>query len=665
MKNQRMVKAYDSINPSTADRERILKAILQEANLEEAPQKTRRTREPVIYTSKPAKTSCKSLISGIAACIAVFLMSALVLSHMGRTPFDESAAVQPTAASTEQNFFEKTEQDHYESVLKKYRQALDEGWSKEQCEIEGISIRFANTEFARANSSYQILDLNNDGREELLICSMAAVWDLYTLLEDGTPVCLYTDELDGSVCFVYEDGVIGIELTTKTDAEYGYYRLENNHLVEEEMIRYVDSNQEWSRETGEQEWEVISRETACDIMYSYEPMALITIGFVEESNDHQEGGEAVEPYMLVLEKYKTALMEHWDRDKCLENDISVLAASAPGIHNNLGWCLMDIDGNSTQELIISYGSVLVDLYCMKPEDLRDNQMVKRHGTMENTLSVENGICHLARSEVGIQYTLSTDGTIHCQSILVDGTKWCNYQLKPWGMELQDVMVYRSQNEGTKAYAYGPHEYDLTYISQEEAGNIIIAHQPMELPVIPIVDEWPTYDLLLDTYKKALLEKWDIEQCMNNGICYMIAWLTENPEDLRACLMDLDEDGSEELLIVNGTTIYDLYTMKDGEPVQLFSGGERNHYCLWPDNSIINRGSGSAFWSVFNRYDLQDGELVLMESVISDYQKDPDNPWFRSPDGETLGEPLTRQEADAILEAYVPITFHVTPVLEWN
>ena len=171
-----------------------------------------------------------------------------------------------------------------------------------------------------------------------------------------------------------------------------------------------------------------------------------------------------------------------------------------------------------------------------------------------------------------------------------------------------------------------------------------------------------YDAVIDLYQTALQEQWDFELCSNNQISYMIAWLTDTPEKLGVHLMDLDGDRQEELLIVNGNSIYDMYTMKDGEPVQLFSGGERNHYSLWPDNSIVNNGSGSAFWSVFNRYILRDGTLILMESVISDYQKNPENPWFRSSDGSTPGEPLTQQEADVIMNAYDLMEIPATPVL---
>ena len=241
-------------------------------------------------------------------------------------------------------------EDHYAPVLEKYRRAISEGWTKEQCEIDGISVRFSDARYASANSSYQLLDLNNDGREELLICSMATVWDLYTLLEDGTPIHLFTDEQDGTVCFIYEGGIIGIELTTKTDAEYAYYCLEGNRLVAEEMIRYNDATKTWTRESGEQAWETISREAASDIMYGYQPMVLMTTGFVDEADVLKQDNEAVELYMLVLEKYKTALSEKWDMQQCSDNDISLIISYFVDEPDRISAHMMDLDGDGVPDL---------------------------------------------------------------------------------------------------------------------------------------------------------------------------------------------------------------------------------------------------------------------------------------------------------------------------
>lgn len=366
---------------------------------------------------------------------------------------------------------EKTAQDHYAPVLDKYRRAITEGWSAEQCEIEGISPRVQ----AGADNSkvgYALLDLDHDGREELLVAEESVphidhIRDLYTTLEDGTPIQLWVDEFDGKQCYLYEDNILGMEYTTKVEAEYIFYTMESGQLVLQESLQYEDEDTVFHTDAEGNTRSVTPKE-AMGISYSYNHMKL-DLAWLADNSPNLQDTDSLERYLPVLEKYKTALLEKWDFEKCRENDI----------------------------------------------------------------------------------------------------------------------------------------------------------------------------------------------------CYMIAWLTETPEDLGAYYMCLDSDSTEELFIINvdDCTIYDMYTLKDGKPCKLISGGERNHYFLSTDNHIINRGSGSAFLSIFHDYVLYQGELVLVESVITDYQKDPENPWFRSPDGESLGQPLTEQEADSILNGYEIAHFAAIPILE--
>ena len=69
MKNKRIMNAYDSINPSPADKQRMLDAILADAGLADAPQKT---REKVVYTKKQStKTSRSNIVGTLAAAAAL------------------------------------------------------------------------------------------------------------------------------------------------------------------------------------------------------------------------------------------------------------------------------------------------------------------------------------------------------------------------------------------------------------------------------------------------------------------------------------------------------------------------------------------------------------------------------------------------------------------
>lgn len=63
-------------------------------------------------------------------------------------------------------------------------------------------------------------------------------------------------------------------------------------------------------------------------------------------------------------------------------------------------------------------------------------------------------------------------------------------------------------------------------------------------------------------------------------------------------IDIDQNGQKELLIgeIGKNTIYDLYTIKNGEVIHLGGSGERFFYMLCSDGSVIYNWSGSAFES---------------------------------------------------------------------
>ncbi len=106
-------------------------------------------------------------------------------------------------------------------------------------------------------------------------------------------------------------------------------------------------------------------------------------------------------------------------------------------------------------------------------------------------------------------------------------------------------------------------------------------------------------------------------------------------------IDIDGDGIKELLFgINGdgtwdSIIYNIYTIKDGKMVQIAYGWERNRFYLCGDSIIANEGSGGAALSTQAYYKYYGQEFKaestdgLIECVIIDGWKDPDNYWFYS------------------------------------
>lgn len=130
-------------------------------------------------------------------------------------------------------------------------------------------------------------------------------------------------------------------------------------------------------------------------------------------------------------------------------------------------------------------------------------------------------------------------------------------------------------------------------------------------------------------------------------------------DFGYIMMDIDGNGVCELLIgENGSggwngVIYDMYTLHDGEMVQLFNGADRNRYYLCDNGLIANEGSNGATSSIYVYYSYSDMKFEIYEAAIYDSYADEENPWFYSRETCDVNEMehITADEAEQITGFY--------------
>jgi hypothetical protein len=146
-------------------------------------------------------------------------------------------------------------------------------------------------------------------------------------------------------------------------------------------------------------------------------------------------------------------------------------------------------------------------------------------------------------------------------------------------------------------------------------------------------------------------------CEENNICYMVMF-REDLSSLGYCLIDLNGDGQQELIISDGNVIYDLYASVRGHMMWVLSGGERNSYQLTADNRILNRGSNGAASFLYNVYSWDGAKLVTERSVFFNAMQE--DPWVTTVDERQ--EVLTEDEAMALIESYqqIPIPMESIP-----
>ena len=171
-----------------------------------------------------------------------------------------------------------------------------------------------------------------------------------------------------------------------------------------------------------------------------------------------------------------------------------------------------------------------------------------------------------------------------------------------------------------------------------------------------------YQPVIAKYVTALTEHWGGEACSNADISILVSYAT-SPSELGYALLDLDNDGTDELVIANDAerqVIYDLYSLVDGKLVHVFTGWDRNSYELREGYRILNIGSNGAASADYVYCHLSNGQLVTDSLIRFDAATDPDHPWFRGT-GENDLAPITDENwsEDEIYSASASLPIAIT------
>lgn len=160
--------------------------------------------------------------------------------------------------------------------------------------------------------------------------------------------------------------------------------------------------------------------------------------------------------------------------------------------------------------------------------------------------------------------------------------------------------------------------------------------PEPVAATPAPDAGAIYSDILNRYRTAAAAMWDMTQLTDAGLNYMAAYAygSDPLNRIGYCRMDYDGDGVEELLIgcctgdsYTDQIVLEMYTISNGQPVQVFTSGERDRYYICSDRIIANDGSSSAYESSSSYYDFTGGELKFREGVEFNMTVDKNNPWF--------------------------------------
>lgn len=650
MKNRRISRAYDSINPSPEQKARMLDSILQQADFQDAPRGQRQCKtsghEKTVVCKQPEKKRRRSWIGPMAACLLVAVLGGFMLSYMASREPVNPAYVEPT---TEKHNI--TVNFEYSDVLSKYRTALQEGWSKEQCEIEGISTRFYLPEPVDFTIGQRMRDINGDGRAELLIGHDEYIWDLYTTLEDGTPIQLLSDIQDGWQYYLSEGGTIAAEYYGKEDCYVEYYRLEGHQLVMEQQLQYKDG--QWQYQLAGQEWEPMSERDVQTLTNSYKKIVPDWIPLEYENT--------ADSFRDIIYRYMRAADEGWDCTMCLENGMSELTPI--GSDEGLYYAMFDLNGDGTEELIISeypyrenMDTEFIDIYAMVD------------GAVRNVMSVKDED----------MWSLCVHGYIKDISPAQrpEWNKYASYwQFHTEYFEMEFAVGQKDGQWFTEGYrGVG------AAITREEADEIVANYPPQKLDFQTIRSVpsklhntgYEGFDHVLDKYSLALIQNWTAEQCEQNDISPQILDNTTITHNLGWCLVDIDSNGIEELVISDGVNLFDLYVMMphDGGPGHIICANGGDVWSLREDGVLLQQGwySGASAWRFYtlSDIDLIQKDVLFYEGENNQYSYGADDDSLTPISKDKAGEIIAwDKNAELELNIFVPQTFDPNEVQHYQ
>ena len=305
---------------------------------------------------------------------------------------------------------------------------------------------------------------------------------------------------------------------------------------------------------------------------------------------------------------------------------------------NLGYAFYDIDGNGTQELLIGR-----DGYCTAIYWERDGKTEQFANAGENLYVCENG---------------------KVVFVLMPGKEEYNFvQLKNGTVIGLGGVQHTPGNPEGEYRTSDPERWGkYIYISKEEYEETLSVYKRIPITFVPLT-EYPlsepvtiglqshVYNTIFTSYEEMIRirltdkkERWS-------------RWAYD--------LIDMDGDGQEEM-IWREDDRYFIYTMVDGTVC---------NYSMINDGTMTVCGDsivqavihyGPENYTV-RFYRLNRGYIELVDYLRYDVDRDPENPWFRSPDltGQDFTlEPISEMEAKSIIASYDSLDIDMKPIADY-
>lgn len=316
-----------------------------------------------------------------------------------------------------------------------------------------------------------------------------------------------------------------------------------------------------------------------------------------------------EAYRDVIQKYVTAIEEGWNPEKCSQNEMSLLIGSLDS-PENVGYALRDVDGDGMEELLITDGDLIYDLYTMSSQ----GEIYWMASSMERDRFYLSNSNHIA--EVGSSSAMYSDYSFYTIS----------WPSSAPSLFLVDRVIYDANTDPENPWFKGK---DLSPISEENANDILNdMYFHLCIPRYTLSGEGPYPEEVLP--EEAVLKQYAqklSDLIKNNG-----DWTIQH-----YCFYDFDGNGESELLLGANNALYAVLTQGEEGSVQVNSviGLASIYFCEDGVTERVEKNQGHTSY----QYERVDGTDV-------DYVSTDGESWYTQD-----GTAISREEAETIREKY--------------
>lgn len=484
MNRDKIKQAYDAMTPDEAARQRMLKRIMNQGG-----QKMHKE-----YTAQPQKS--RGWLGTAAAILVLAVLVAGVVTMLGREAPDQldsdrtSETTESTAEAkkeTIQDFkislFYWTAMEYVDWI---HSDAVPNQWQKQAEIAEHFGMK-AYTGDDRGTDSYDFflaeVGLASFLREDV----EGAEWEIES--------CWYYDQerfnVAGSVTMGWEDSPRTVPV------DFNFYRTAPDYLfpVLSEMGPLENyESWEYTLSTGETVILARNQETAYVIVYRTEEVYFVVVNnWKREEEDRTMTPEALEAfaelffytmagntehdsiqqtelseaYKEVLLEYHRAYQEGWSEEQVQNAGRSLLIFWEPNLYQ-LGYQLMDIDGNGILDMVISNDRWIFEIITQ----------------------TEGGVQQIAAGHPTMMINLCTECVIEVQLSFDEGAKRYDFYRFSDGklILLESIMYDPDRNGETDWFQVDVGNTDnLEPMTKDEYGMVLASYQTMELQLQPIED----------------------------------------------------------------------------------------------------------------------------------------------------------------------------------